>query len=55
MKKGKGKQKGHSSKSEEGSESEDEEIEAMFIESRNPSKKSGFSQLQYEVSIVSGE
>ena len=33
MKKGKGKRKGPSSESEEGSEREDEEIEAMFAES----------------------
>ena len=33
MKNGKGKRKGHSLKSEEESESKDEEIEAMFAES----------------------
>ena len=33
MKKGKGKRKGYSSKSEEQSDSKDEEIEAMFAES----------------------
>ena len=33
MKNGKGKRKGHSSECEEESEREDEEIEAMFVES----------------------
>ena len=55
VKKGKGKKKGHSLKSEEESESKDEEIEAMLLNPHNPSEKSGLSQLKDEVSTVSGE
>ena len=52
IKKGKGKQIDSSSKTEEVSESDDEEIEAMFDEASNSESENGPSRLRTEDFIV---